>query len=218
MRLDTDTMLAYPKLQDLLKDIQTIWVDIDGILVDTVEACIRKASSQYQTVMGYDEWKHWNPHENTQLQLVGINTQERTVEFFHDIVHNPDWKIPPISWAVTWIQTLKDAKKTLIALTGRADDAKEVTTSLIETHFPWQIGTILLSNHDVPEKKKPKSQVAKENGIWLMIEDNIHYAIELAQNGVPTILLTRPWNQDAMIPDGLPIFRLGSWEEISGYI
>ena len=34
---------------------------------------------------------------------------------------------------------------------------------------------------------------------------SIHYAIELAQGGIPTILLTRSWNTDTIIPERLPI-------------
>jgi uncharacterized HAD superfamily protein len=216
--MEAPEILQYPKLKELLGSIETIWIDIDGVLVDTVEACIRKASVHYQTVMQYTDWKHWNPHENHELQDVGVVVQEDTVRFFHDIVHNPVWNIPPISWAQIGVQRLVDAWKTLIALTGRADDAREVTTNLVERHFPGQIPRILFSNHDVITKKKPKSQVAKENGIWLMIEDNIHYAIELAGNGIPTILLDRPWNSKAIIPDWLPIFRLTSWEDIVQYL
>jgi uncharacterized HAD superfamily protein len=51
-----------------------------------------------------------------------------------------------------------------------------------------------------------------------MIEDNIHYAIELAQNGIPTILLDQPWNHDTVIPEGLDIFRVKNWAEIKMYL
>ena len=216
--METLTLLQNPQLREILSKVGTIWIDIDGVLVDTADACIRKANSQFHTAMLYTDWKHWNPHENPQLQEVGVDTQEDTVRFFHDIVHNPVWGIPPIPWARVWVQNLIDAWKSLIALTGRADDSRGVTTSLVEKHFSWQIPTILFSNLDVAEKKKPKSQVAKENGIWLMIEDNIHYAIELAENGIPVILLNRPWNHDAVIPEWLSIFRLSSWDEISQYL
>ena len=216
--MEIPNTLRHPELKEVLNNIQTIWIDIDGVLVDTIDACIRKTSLQFWETLRYTDWKHWNPHENPGLQSLGVDTQQDTVRFFHDIVHNPKWNIPPISWAKTGVQRLTDAWKTLIALTGRADDAWEVTTSLVERHFPGQIPRILFSNHDVAEKKKLKSQVAKENDIWLMIEDNIYHAIELAENGIPTILLDRPWNHDAVIPEWLPIYWLSNWEEIVQYI
>ena len=202
------------RLKELLSNHIVVGIDIDWVLVDTVEACIRKAYSWFQIVMSYDDWHHWNPHENPQLQDVGVSRQEDTVTFFHDIVHNPDWQIPPISGAPGWVDALKQAWKILIALTGRADDARGVTTDLLDNHYSGKFDDVLFSNHDVPESKKPKSQVAKENGITFMIEDNIHYAIELASNGIPLILLTQPWNRDAIIPEGLLIFRVASWAEI----
>jgi hypothetical protein len=39
------------KLKDTLKSIPIIGIDIDGVLVDTVDACLRKALSQFSTVM-----------------------------------------------------------------------------------------------------------------------------------------------------------------------
>lgn len=216
--METQNILHHPRLQEILRNTKVIWIDIDGILIDTIDACIRKTSMQFWETLRYTDWKHWNPHENPELQKIGIELQQDTVRFFHDIVHNPTWNIPPIRWAISWVDSLKQAWKKLIALTGRADDARKVTTNLIDTHYQWQFDHILFSNHDVVEKKKQKSQVAKENGIGLMIEDNIHYAIELARNGIPTILLDRPWNHDARIPEWLPIFRLSSWEEIEQYL
>jgi uncharacterized HAD superfamily protein len=47
-----------------------------------------------------------------------------------------------------------------------------------------------------------------------MIEDNIHYAIELATHGIPTILLDQPWNRDAVIPPEIAIYRVKNWQEI----
>lgn len=206
------------ELYDIIHTTTHIWVDIDGVLVDTLDACIRKVASQFWKVLRYNDWRHWNPHENLELQKVWIETQEDTVRFFHDIVHNPEWKIPPISGAVEWIDSLVHAWKQLIAVTGRSDDTRDRTMTLLNTYFQWQFQRILFSNHDVADKKKPKSQVARENDIGLMIEDNIHYAIELAQKGIPTVLLTRPWNQDTTQPTWLPIFRVRDWQELQSLI
>ena len=42
----------------------------------------------------------------------------------------------------------------------------------------------------------PKYKIIKSHNVDLMIEDNVHYAIELAQNNVPIILLNAPRNKD----------------------
>jgi len=47
-----------------------------------------------------------------------------------------------------------------------------------------------------------------------MIEDNAHYAINLATHGNPTILLEAPWNiniDTSAYPD---IYRVKDWNEI----
>jgi uncharacterized HAD superfamily protein len=47
-----------------------------------------------------------------------------------------------------------------------------------------------------------------------MIEDNAQYAINLAKNGIPTILLEAPWNMDIDTTTYSNIYRVKDWEEI----
>lgn len=45
----------------------------------------------------------------------------------------------------------------------------------------------------------------------LMIEDNAHYAIDLATHGIPTILLEAPWNIDIDTSSYPDIYRVRDW-------
>lgn len=47
-----------------------------------------------------------------------------------------------------------------------------------------------------------------------MIEDNAHYAIDLAAHGIPTILLEAPWNIDVDTSAYPDIYRVRDWWEI----
>jgi hypothetical protein len=47
-----------------------------------------------------------------------------------------------------------------------------------------------------------------------MVEDDLHYAYELANNGIKVYLLAKPWNQkyqNGMHPD---ITKVNAWKDI----
>ena len=50
-----------------------------------------------------------------------------------------------------------------------------------------------------------------------MVDDNLDYALELAENGVTAIVLEKPWNKDRT--ETHPnIIRVKDWSEIPKYI
>jgi uncharacterized HAD superfamily protein len=48
-----------------------------------------------------------------------------------------------------------------------------------------------------------------------MIEDNLEYAIELANNGIKVFLLDKPWNQKYNPEIHKSITKIYSWDEIN---
>jgi hypothetical protein len=50
-----------------------------------------------------------------------------------------------------------------------------------------------------------------------MVEDHLDHCLDLAENGVKTFLLERPWNRDRTETHPL-ITRVKSWEEIPHYL
>lgn len=47
-----------------------------------------------------------------------------------------------------------------------------------------------------------------------MVEDNMDYAFELAQNGIKTFLLEKPWNKGRK-EEHKNLIRVKNWNEIS---
>ncbi len=72
---------------------------------------------------------------------------------------------------------------------------------------------ICLTDHDT-SKQIPKHIIARLYNIGLMIEDNAHYAIDLAEHGIPTILLETPWNIDVDSSGYPEIYRFKNWHDL----
>ena len=213
-----DTLQLNPILKVLLENTQTLWVDIDGTLTDTIGAALAEIRERYGDVMNLSQWKSWNPHQIPELQRVGIATIEDTIKLFYSILKK-GWSqvVAPVADSQEGIHMLQVLWKKLIALSGRMEDSREYTTGWLEEHYPWVFQEILLTDHDTP-KQIPKYQIAREQGIWLMIEDNADYAIDLATHGIPTILLEAPWNTEVDTSSHLGIHRVKDWKEILTYL
>ena len=63
------------------------------------------------------------------------------------------------------------------------------------------------------KEEKTKSQICIENNIEHMVEDNIDYALDLANNWIKTFLIEKPWNssREEVHPN---MIRVKSWDEI----
>ena len=207
-----------PVLKTLLENTQTLWVDIDGTLSDTIGAALAEIRERYGDVMDISRWKSWDPHQIAELQKLGIATVEDTIELFYSILKK-GWSqvVAPIADSQKGIEKLQMFWKKLIALSGRMEDSREYTRGWLEENYPWVFQKILLTDHDTP-RQVPKYQIAHEQGISVMIEDNAHYAIDLATHDIPTILLAAPWNVDIDTSSYSGIHRVKDWKEILTYL
>jgi hypothetical protein len=99
-----------------------------------------------------------------------------------------------------------------VVVTARNDHAKPITHYQIHKHFPDIFDDIIFAHH-YTEHHIPKSQLCKDIGARILIEDNIDYALEVAEHGIESFLLARPWN--TWRTEECPhMTRVGSWHEI----
>lgn len=172
-----------------------IGVDLDETLSQTFGPCLEYIRTKTGIPHGYDDLSDHNFWEIPGIPL----TKEAALGFFaeFDRDHDPDHaSILPVHGSVEAIGELKRRGYELHVITARGDNVRELTRLWISKHFPETFADVHFTNHySSDEKKKPKSEVCRALGIGLMIEDNIDYALELADNGVRTILLERPWNR-----------------------
>lgn len=79
-------------------------------------------------------------------------------------------------------------------VTGRSEALQEKTKQWISQHFPDIFDDFLFSNCAVADEV-PKSQLCKQAGIELMVEDDLDFVKDLVEHSIPCFLLDKPWNQ-----------------------
>ena len=95
-------------------------------------------------------------------------------------------------------------------VTFRHISNKDSPTKFFKKYFPNKDFKIIFSG-DAWGGAKTKSEICKEKGIFLLIEDNLNYALECAFNGIQVILFDKPWNQEKDLPPN--IFRVNGWKD-----
>lgn len=104
-------------------------------------------------------------------------------------------EIKPVEWSIEKIKELENLWHELFIVTARNSDYfTDYSIEWAKRYYKNAFRNILFSNQHNGAKYKPKPEICLENGIEIMIEDNLDYALELAKNGIKTFLLEKPWN------------------------
>ena len=180
-----------------------IWVDLDEVLAETIEGVLKfhnyqinNISARKEDISDYYLWdikKYWL-------------TQDEGVKYFRDFLDEAQIseEILPVKWAKEWLKRLKNGWRKIIIVTARREEIKEFTVHRLNEHFGWLWDDILFASH-FTEHAINKSELCKQHWIEIMIEDNLDYAIELANAGIKMYLLDKPWNKkyDSSINEGI---------------
>ena len=129
--------------------------------------------------------------------------------FYNDSCHQD---IPPIEGALDGIARLKE-NHSLVIVTARPESTEEKTKQLISRYFPDTFREVHFTNHFFGStNRRLKSELCRQLGIEIFIDDSINNARDIAEIGVPVLLLDAPWNRNQDLPPG--VTRVYSWEEI----
>ena len=101
----------------------------------------------------------------------------------------------------------------IIRITGRNKDYLSHTSSWVEKHIPEVNGKIRFSlNYFHPREGLPtKAKICREEGVVLMIEDEVKHAMQCAEEGISTILF-HPDNYGYKLHPLITV--VWDWEEI----
>ena len=189
--------------------VTTIWIDCDDVLSETIDQVLKNPLLQKkwitrENVLSYELW------ENDQFWL----TLQEAIELFYDVFTSSKFfDIQPVAGAKEKLQQRKAEGKKLIVVTARATQIKERTIEWINQHFPDLFDDYVFANIHM-ENEVPKSELCKQAGIQIMIEDNLDFSRELSQNGIPCFLLDKPRNSE-YTPEQYPgITKVSSWDDI----
>ncbi len=193
----------------MLFDIHThIGLDLDETLADSVTDGLEKlhALGKMHCIERVDQIRSFDWSGFPDADMTG----EELLEFWkgHSLEH-----VTPYKSAIDGVYQLSSLGKTLSIVTARNEhDHRGDTERWIGKYFPEIHPTrIHFANH-LSKYNHTKSKLCKSYGITLMIDDGLHNAVDLAENGIDCILIDRPWNQtDVPHPR---IHRMKDWEEI----
>lgn len=181
-----------------------IGIDIDEVLANHLEKLnefyYKKTGKKYveEDYHSYNWWEVWGM---TKEQAIKIDKEFKKSNLFKEIL--------PIEGAVDAIKQLS-LKNELFVITSRPSETRELTLNWFFNHFNLRIS--ILHSGDFWGKNKSKSEICKEQGISIFIEDNLHYALDCAKNGINVFLLDKPWNKNYEKHEN--ITKVNNWKEI----
>ncbi len=183
-----------------------IGVDLDEVLSETIDGVLKFHNYQINGIPAHREditdYYLWD------IDKYGLN-QEDGVKYFRTFLDEAQKseEILPVKWAKEWLEKLKNDWWKIIIVTARREEIKDFTIHWLNEHFKWLRDEIFFASHFTVNEIN-KSELCKQHWINIMIEDNLNYAIELANAGIKMYLLDKPWNKrfDTEIHDGITKF------------
>ena len=167
-----------------------IAVDCDEVLMDTLRSFLVYVKKHYNYDRAYEDMRHYKLAKNSHISL----QPEEDVALFDEYFAHEDAKATEsIVDAFHVLEHRKKAGYRLVLVTARNDKAKQLTEYQLQTHFAGLFDEIIFAQH-YTEHHIPKSQIAKRVGAAYFIEDNMDYALEVAEHGIEVFLLAKPRN------------------------
>ncbi|KAK9829911.1 hypothetical protein WJX72_008609 [[Myrmecia] bisecta] len=156
----------------------------------------------------YDFAKVWQCSQDESNHIVH--------EFFKS--HHFAVGILPIPGALHSLQRLMGYCD-LVVVTSRQHVIREPTLQWVQLHFPGVFQEVHFGNHWALEgKSKPKSEICRDIGASVLIDDNPRYAVECAEAGINVLLydwqLGYPWSKTPDGPTHPRIRRVKDWSEV----
>ncbi|MDD3262997.1 MAG: HAD hydrolase-like protein [Candidatus Absconditabacteria bacterium] len=187
-------------------------VDLDEVLAETVDEVLKHNNYMIKGQAIYkDDISDYYLSNMSKYNLV----KEDAVDFFWSALKSPTREnILPVKGAKEKLIELKDNGRKIVVVTARREEISEYTKSWLNRFYDGLIDDILFANH-FSENEVPKSTLCKKNGIQIMIEDNLDFAMELASFGVKVYLIDKPWNRHYNSLIHLGVQKVNNWSEIS---
>ena len=89
---------------------------------------------------------------------------------------------------------------------------RETTLAWIDQFFPGIFDEVVFCNyHNPAEPQFTKEEICHQKGVAMMVDDNLHYARDLAKAGIPVYLLEKPWNVAYDVETDQKIAKVKDW-------
>lgn len=180
-----------------MKEVRAI--DIDEVLFETIDQILEyhgyRINNQKITKNDITDYHIYK------VKKFNIN-KENGVQWFHGFLQSEEvHKIQPVQWAKEVLEKIQAQGNILIAITWRLEKYSSRTAEALQKHYPGVLSDVIYLNAygDMNTRKitqETKSHICKKFWATIMVEDDLHYAQELADNGIKVYLLDKPRNQE----------------------
>jgi len=181
-----------------------IGVDLDDTVVEFVEGLRVWHNRVYGGAHEQKDFTTWQFHEIWGCEQGDVH--RRVIEFYGTPEHQ---EITAISGSQDALRALKDNYE-LIAITARGVEYAPRMLEIINRYF----SDVFADVHFIGIGKT-KGAHCVEIGVTLMIDDALHNAQSVGEQGIPVLLMNQPWNQGE-----LPIntTRVMGWKEVVEFL
>jgi uncharacterized HAD superfamily protein len=188
-----------------------ICIDIDEVLAAYIVDLLVWHNSRYGTSLKHADI--WNYSLHNIWECDHAEERRRVNEF------ESDERIMAMKTIPGSVEGVKELAKqhTLVAVTSRQNALRQVTRQWLQLHFGDAFSNVLFTDNDgVGSARFSKSQLCKEAGASLFVDDLHWHCQDCAEKGIPTVMFgDYPYNKDAVHSS---IKRVSGWQELLAYI
>jgi uncharacterized HAD superfamily protein len=194
-------------------------LDLDEVLGDSMQAFVAFHNQNYATDLKLHDFYTYQFEDI--LNVSPEVGQQRIKQYYKSRYFA---EILPVSGAVEGVEELSK-EHDLVVVTARHLLIEEQTRAWLNNYFGSRLSKVYFaqSYHRVEGGAK-KSEICKEIGAELIVEDCHEYAAECAPVLNQVLLLDRPWNRAQLVDANSQeqsrskIKRVHNWDEIVGHI
>lgn len=192
-----------------------IGIDIDEVLSETLDCALAYNNYSIEGLPirreDFSEYSIWLLPKYQHIP------KESCVSFFTNAIldaRDTD-KLAPLAGAREALEKGKKNWHHFVAITARGSLVKETTLAWISQFFPGIFDEVVFCNYHNPDEPQfTKEEICHKIGVTMMVEDNLHYARDLANARIPVYLLARPRNTSYNTETDHKIKKVKDWSEI----
>lgn len=199
---------SQPKLEQKRR---VIGVDFDDVIFDLHGPFVDFVNKKKGTSVAHHEITAFNIEDVWQDV-----TSEEAQLLFHEFGESEEYNVClPVEGALEHLIPLAEQNDVYV-ITARPGTTRERTESWFLRHFPNIVKAFHFTRQDrLTGVSRKKSEICKEIGVEIFIDDSMENAVDISSVGIPVLLLNAPWNQGELPP---LVTRVNSWNEIINHL
>lgn len=191
---------------------KVIAVDIDEVLADFLSYFVYFHNLMYKTSASKEDMKKYYLHE-----VFDVDRDEMSMRYLEFKALHLLERLEPVKGAKEGISKLFEMGYEPHLVTARPQVIEKETKKWLSIHFK-DVDLPIHFTHPMTGRvyHRKKSEICREIGAEVLIDDHIENALDCAENGIKVFLMDAPWNKTEDLPEN--VIRVKSWKEIVGLV